>query len=45
MLLVHNLMTAAGLLLLLTFPPRHLDVDSLTVLAGNVLALLVSHLQ
>ena len=38
-------MAVAGLLLVTALPARHLDVDSLAVLAGDVLTLLVTHLQ
>ena len=40
-----KLVAVAGLLLLSALPARHLDVDCLAVLAGDVLTLLVTHLQ
>lgn len=40
-----KLVAVARLLLLSALPARHLDVDCLAVLAGDVLTLLVTHLQ
>ena len=38
-------MAVARLLLVTALPARHLDIDDLAVLAGDVLTLLVTHLQ
>ena len=40
-----TLVAVAGLLLLPALPARHLHVDGLAALTGNVLALLVTHLE